>query len=103
MPVHKLVREPIENVVDGKRSLLLAHLRIKEHLQQQVAKFTGKFLPVAIVDRFQNFVGFFQRVGLDGIECLLAIPRAASRSSQTLHDGDCAFETFASSGHWQPL
>ena len=103
MPVHQLAREPVENVIDGKRSLLFRHLRIEEHLQQQVAEFAGEFVPVAIVDGFEDFVGLFQRVGLDGVEGLLAIPGAASRSPQALHDGDCAFETFAGRGHWQPL
>ena len=77
MPVNKLAGEPVKNIIDGKRSLLFGHLRIEKHLQEQVAEFAGKFVPVAIVDRFEDFVGLFQRVGLDGVEGLLAIPGAA--------------------------
>ena len=99
MPVHQLARKPVQNVINGKCSLLLRHLRIKKHLQQQVAKFAGKFLPVAIVDGFENFVSLFQRVRLDGIESLLAIPGATPGSPQAFHDSDCAFETFAGRRH----
>ncbi len=74
MPVYKLAGEPVENVINRKRPLLLGHLRIKKHLQQQVAEFAGQFVPVAIIDGFEDFIGFFQRVGFDGIEGLLAIP-----------------------------
>ena len=103
MPVHKLAREPVEHVVNRKTSLLLGHFRIEEDLQQQVAELAGEFAPVAIVNGLDDLVSLFQRIRLDGIEGLLAIPGAAPRSPQALHDGDCAFETFAGSGHWQPL
>jgi hypothetical protein len=72
-------------------------------LQQQIAKFAGKFVPVAMIDRFENLVSFFQRIRLDRIESLLAIPRAAAGSPQALHNSDRAFETFTRRGHCQPL
>ncbi len=81
MPVNKLAREPVEHVINRKRSLLLGHFRVEEHLQQQVAEFAGEFVPVAIVDGLEDFIGFFQRVRFYGIEGLLAIPRAASWST----------------------
>ena len=99
MAVDQLGRKPVENIVNGKRGLFFRHLGIEEHLQQQIAEFPGEFGPVAIIDGFQNFVGFFQGVGLDGIEGLFAIPGAAARGAQTLHDGDRAFETFSCGGH----
>jgi len=72
-------------------------------LQKQVAELTGKLVPIAIVDGFENLVRLLQREGFDGIESLFAIPGTASGSPQALHDGDCAFETFAGSGHLQSL
>jgi len=103
MPIHQLARESIEDIIDGKCSLLFAHLRIEQHLQEKVAEFARKFLPIAIVDGFQHFVGFFERVGLDGVESLLAIPGAASRGPQPLHDSDRTFKSFAGGGHWESL
>ncbi len=91
----KLGGKAIENVVDGKRRLLLRDLRVKEHLQQQVTKFPGEFGPVTIVDGFQNFVGFFQRVRLDGVESLFLIPRTAPGGAEALHDGYRFLEAFS--------
>ena len=99
MAIDQLFREPVENVINRKCPLLLGHLGIEKYLQQQIAEFSRKLVPVAIIDGFEHFISFFERVGLDGIEGLLAIPRATPRSPQALHDGDCAFETFAGSGH----
>ena len=64
-----------------------------------ISKLAGKFMPVTVVDRFQHFVGFFQRVRLDGIERLLAIPRATAGRAQPFHDLHRSFEAFSSSGH----
>ncbi len=80
MPVHQLAGEPVENVINRKCPLLFGHLRIKQNLQQQVAEFPGKLVPVAIIDGFEHFIGFFQGVGLNGIEGLLAIPGTTPRS-----------------------
>src|SRR5260370_29736635 len=99
MPVHEFCREPIKDVIDGKRSLLLGHLRIKHDLQQQVPEFGGQFGPIAIVDGFENFVGFLKYIRLDGIESLLSIPRTSAWRAQALHDGDRALQTFSRSWH----
>src|SRR5947209_9309077 len=99
MAVDQLAREPIEDDVDRKGTLLLRHFGIKEHLQEQIAKFTGEFMPVAVVDGFENFVGFFQGIRFDGIESLFAIPRAAARGAEAIHDGDRSLETFPCAGH----
>ena len=79
MPVDQLAGKPVENIVNRERRLFLRHLRVEEHLQQQVAEFAGKLGPVAIIDCFQDLVGLFQGVGLDGIEGLFPIPGAAAR------------------------
>ncbi len=99
MAVDEFGGEPVEHVVDGKRRLLLRHLGVEEHLQKQVAEFACEFRPVAIVDRLEDFVGFFERVGLDGIESLFAVPGTAARGAEALHDGDSALETFSCGGH----
>ena len=97
--MNELGRKAINDVVDGERRLLLRHLRIEENLQQQVAEFAGKFGPIAIVDSFENFVSFFEGIGLDGIEGLFAVPRAAAWGAESLHDGDHSLETLSCRGH----
>src|SRR5579864_4676737 len=99
MPVNQLRRQSVQHVIDRERGLLLRHLSVEEHLQQQVSQFTGQFGPIAIVDGFQDFVSFFEGVGLDGIEGLLAVPRTSAWRAQPLHDGHRAFETFSCARH----
>ena len=99
MPVHQLVRQPVEHVVDGEALLFRRHLGVEEHLQQQVAKLAGQLVPVARVDGLQHFVGFFQRVGLDGVEGLLAVPGTSAGAAQPRHDGHGALKSFACGGH----
>ena len=77
--------------------LLGRHLGVEQDLQKQIAQLPAKFVPIAGVDGLQHFVGFFQRVGLDGVEGLLAIPGTAARGSQARHDGDGALESLACS------
>ena len=60
MAVDQLRGQAIQNVIDGEGAVILRHLGVEKNLKQQVAEFAGKFVPVAIVDGFQDFVGFFQ-------------------------------------------
>src|ERR1700722_7234380 len=99
MAVDELGGEAIEHVVDGKRGLLLRHFGIEKHLQEQVAELAGEFRPVLMVDGFEDFVGLFESVGLDGIESLFAVPGATAGGAQALHNGNGALETFSGCGH----
>ncbi len=97
--VHQFRGKAIQNVVDGKSSLLLSYLRVEENLEQEVAEFAGEFLPIAIVDGFEDFVGFFERVGFDRVERLLAVPGTAAGTAQPGHDRHCAFEAISGARH----
>ena len=99
MPVHQFVRKPVQHIIHREVAFLARHLRIEQHLQQQVAQFAGQLRPVAIVDGFKDFVSLFQRVGLDGVKGLFAIPRASARSPQPRHDLNRSLESFAGGRH----
>ena len=96
MAIDQFRREPVEDVIDRERTLLLRHLGVEQYLQQQVAEFAGQFIPITIVDRFQNFVGLFERVGLDGVEGLFPVPWASAGCAQPRHDRNRPLETFSS-------
>src|SRR5271165_824802 len=83
MTIHQLVREAVEDVVDGKVFFFGRHPRVKQHLQEQVAQLTGQFLPVAGVNSFKDLVSLFQSVGFNRVEGLLAVPGAAAGGEQT--------------------
>jgi len=99
MPASELVRDRSDHVVEIETPGFLRHVRVEHDLEQQVAQFTTQFIPIMIVDGFQNLVRLFQRVWFDGIKSLLTIPRTPSRATQSRHDRNCAFETFSCSWH----
>ena len=76
------------NIGDGEVARFGGHLRVKEHLQQQIAQFILQVGPGAALDRVEDLVGLLQRVSLDGVEGLLAVPGTAVRAAQTRHDSD---------------
>ncbi len=87
MPPHQLAVQLVEHIGDGEMALVGRHLGIKQHLQQQVAQLLGQMRKVAPLDGVEDLVGLFQRVFANGIEGLLAVPRAAARRAQPRHDG----------------
>ena len=52
MPVYQLVREVIQNFIDGEVAFFLRHLCIEENLEQEIAQFTGQLFPVPVIDSF---------------------------------------------------
>ena len=88
MAADQLLVDGVERIVDAEEILLGGHLRVEDGLQQKVAQFFGELVPVAAVDGVEHFVGLFERVGLDGVEGLLAVPRTAAGRAQAGHDLD---------------
>ena len=58
---------------------LRAHLRVKHHLEQQVAEFAFERTRFAARDGFGHFVRLFDGVRRDAREVLLAIPGTTVR------------------------
>ena len=56
MPVHQLIRKPVQHIIHREVAFFARHLGIEQHLQQQVAQFSGQLRPIAIVDGFEDFV-----------------------------------------------
>src|SRR5271166_148244 len=99
MTIDEFVAKTVEHIVDREAFLFLRHLSVEEHLQQQVAELACKLVPVARVDGLDDFVGFLQGKGLDGVEGLLAVPGASARPAEPRHDRYGALKSFASGGH----
>src|SRR4051794_27471518 len=72
MTVYQLVRKAVENIVNREAFVFGCHLRIKEHLQKQVAELARKFVPVTVVDGFEHFISLLEGKRLDRIKGLLA-------------------------------
>ena len=86
MPPQKLRAQRISHVFQRKIAGVIGHLRVEQHLQQQVAQFIAKIVPVAPLDSVEDFIRLFQRVLLDGVERLLAVPGTAVRRAQPRHN-----------------
>ncbi len=67
------------DVLQGEVTGLRGHLRVEEHLQQQIAKLILQVGPGAALDGIEDLVSLLQCVPLDGVEGLFAVPGATAR------------------------
>ena len=87
MAANHLVRDAARDRVEIEAAVLPRHLGVEDDLEEQVAEFVPQRRPIALADRFGHLVGLLDRVGRDGLETLLQIPRAtAIRIAQPGHD-----------------
>ena len=100
MPANEFGVQVGGNVLNGEVAGLRGHLRVEEHLQQQIAELILQIGPGAALDRVEDLVGLLQRVPLDGVEGLLAVPGTAVRAAQPRHDGD-RLRPMAIGGGWR--
>jgi hypothetical protein len=88
----------VEGVGDGEETLFFRHGGVEDYLEGEVAQFFGEVGPVLAIDGVEDFVGFLEGVGLDGVEGLFAVPGAASGGAEAGHDFDEALESFSRGG-----
>jgi hypothetical protein len=80
------VRERIDDVGDAELSDLHRELRVKEHLQEQIAEFFAESLEVRDFDRLDYLERLLDEIRNKRAVRLLAIPRTAH--AQPRHDFD---------------
>ena len=78
MTADQFGRDRLDHAAEIEQPCLLGHPRMEHDLQQQVAELLAQIVRIAALDRVGDFVGLFKRVGSDGREGLLEVPRAAS-------------------------
>jgi len=86
MPPDQLRVDRVQRRRDVESPLFLGDLAIKHGLQQVIAQLLGQMPVIPLVDRVQQLIRLFERVGLYRIERLLAIPGAAVRRPQAGHN-----------------
>ena len=79
MPADQLLRDGVERIVDAKLAFFGRHLREEDGLQHQIAELFGQARPIALIDGVQDFVGFFEQIGLDGVESFVRDPKGSRR------------------------
>ena len=65
-----------------------ADVGVEEDLEEQVSEFFGYFLWVAMFERIEDFVRFFDQVGFECVVGLLAVPWTSSRGAEAGLEGD---------------
>ena len=91
MAADQLARDALDDVAEIERAGLLGHPGMEHDLEQQVAELVLQVEKIAARDRLGDLIGFLDRVGRDGREILLEVPRAArARRAQRRHDREQA-------------
>ncbi|OIQ67200.1 hypothetical protein GALL_512250 [mine drainage metagenome] len=94
MARHHLVGNRAHHIVEGEKTCILRHLRVKHALEQKIAQLALQLAPRLPLDGVGDLIGFLDRIGCDGGEGLLDIPRAAGVGiAQTAHDRQQARHT----------
>src|SRR4051812_37652998 len=88
MAADHLGRDRAHDILDAELAFARAQLRLKDDLKEQIAELLAVLARVVEVDGFEDFVRFLDEEGLERLESLLAIPRAAVGCQQLLHDVD---------------
>ena len=91
MPADQLGGDRLDHVGEIEGALLLRHPGMENDLQQKIAQFVLQPGQIVASDGIGDLVGFLERIGSNGAEILLEVPRAAaSRRAQRRHDLDQA-------------
>ena len=96
VPPDHLAGDRIDHIGEFEALQLRGHLRVVNDLKQQVAKLVLQRLEIVARDRLGDLVGFLDRIGRDGREGLLGVPRTARvLVAQARHDGEQVGERVA--------
>lgn len=59
-----------------EQAALLGNLRVKHHLQQQIAQLAAQIVEIVALDGIGHFVGFFDGIRDQAVKILLQVPSA---------------------------
>ncbi len=88
MAADEFLIDGLKRIADIEVPGFLGHLGEEDHLEEQVSEFLCQAVPILGIDRVHDFIRFFKKIRLDGLESLLAIPWAASGGAEPLHNLD---------------
>ena len=86
MTADKLIRNLVDNVLQIKVACLLCHTGMENNLHEHVAKLLTHAINIVSVHSLQIFVNLFNHVAANGFMCLLSVPGAAARLTQSTHN-----------------
>ena len=78
MAADHLVGDPRGHLVEVEEPRFFRHLRVVDHLEQEIAQLVLELVEIAARDRIGDLVGLLDGIGRDGREILLEVPGAAA-------------------------
>ena len=78
MAADHLFGDPVGHLAQIELAGLLGHAGMENHLEQEIAKLVPERRHVLALDGVGHLIGFLDRIGGDGGEVLLQVPRAAA-------------------------
>lgn len=84
----QLLHDAPGHVVDVPRAFFRRHLRVEDHLEEDVAQLLAEALPVAGIDRVQHLVGLLQQVPGERAVGLLPVPGTPAGLTEPRHHPD---------------
>ena len=82
----KLTAHLVGYVIDYKLSVFRRNLRMKNHLQQNVAQLLAKKLRIFGINGLNDLIRFLNKVIANAFVRLLTVPRATALAAKELHD-----------------
>src|SRR4030081_151492 len=87
MAPDELFAQRLHYIGEVERALLLGHTGMKNDLKEKVAKLLAQIYEIAACDGVGDLVGLLNRIGCNGREILVGVPRTARpRRSEPRHD-----------------
>ena len=76
MAIYQLITQMVNHVGNVKLPLLIPHLGIENHVQEQISQFLADFVMVILENGIAEFISLLYGLRTQALVGLLAIPRA---------------------------
>ena len=67
-------------------SLFLSDAAVKHYLEKEVPQLIAYFVGASFLDRLDDLVAFFNKIGLQRLGSLLLVPGTSLRAAKTRHE-----------------
>jgi hypothetical protein len=88
MATDHLVGDGLAHAVDVEPALLAGDPGHEHDLDEEIPELLTQLVRITGGDRVHDLVGLLEKVGSEGMERLLPVPRTPPRVAQMVHDGD---------------
>ncbi len=88
-------RNAVDDIINVEAPQFLSQSCVKNDMKEKISEFLGKAAIILGIDRFEDFIDFFDEHRFQRLEILLPIPGTAFRSPQLGHNLNQSFKLTA--------